>query len=62
MTMTSLGSTVCWKMISGCDFDGRPIYGEWATGEVIGHEDGLLLVRRTSYPFGTVLVRPDQIA
>jgi hypothetical protein len=67
----AIGETICWKMISGLDADARLIYGDHGVGEVIGFEhtpiveregENLILVRRTSYPFGTVLVRPGDVA
>lgn len=59
------GSTVYWRMISGCDDDGRPVYDDWGRGEVIGPDESdpdMIIVRRLSHSGGIVWLRPDQIA
>jgi hypothetical protein len=61
----SAGTTVCWRMISGIDIDGRPIFNDWCAGTVVGpHPDdaSLILVRRSTPDRSIVLVKADNLA
>ncbi len=57
----SVGDQVCWLMVSGVTLDGRPLYRNWMSGEVLGIEsDGAYLVWRAIG--GTCIVTTDILA